>query len=229
MLLSIVSTLALTACGSNNNGGSATPVPGVGGGPGSAITTCQVGQIYHSSYGCMNQYNCPSGQGYAANVGCVAGTVVTSSMIYGGAYSTRLGGTISITNTQLYKNMLMYSGMCGQNISWLSYNIGYANCDSWMNGAALILESFDSTGMVNMRIQSGGNWTTGYSSMSLSSRGTVKPYNNSAGMVVLGVAYTGQDNGLRVISENGTMNSSTASVTLTYQGATFATGTIQRF
>jgi hypothetical protein len=220
--------MALTACGnSNSGGGTITPVPGAGGVAGMSISSCQVGQVYTTTYGCLNQYNCQSGYGYSSSAGCVPGTVVTTNLIYGGSAASSFGGTLQITNSDQYKKLLQYSGMC--NPYWVGWNWGSYSCDSWTNGAALVIDSFSSTGMVNMAIRAGGNWSTGYGAQQLSQTATAQPYNNNAGVAIIGVNYNNQDVGLRVISTNGTLSSSSLSVTLYYQQVPFATATLQRY
>jgi hypothetical protein len=180
----------------------------------------------------LNQQSCPSGQGYSTTAGCVAGTVVTESLIYGSSSAKQFVGTFTVSNSTQYKLMLKYAGKCDP--YWVSpfgsgFNFGSYSCDSWLNGSALIIDAYSSTSRVNVRIRAGGNWTTGYSIQELSQRAIVKSSNDSAGVTIIGVDYNDQDVGLRVISQSQTLDSSSMDVTVYFQGTAIGSASLTKY
>lgn len=233
MAMAIASTLAFTACGSSesNRGGVVATVPAAVPAavvPGSVPTSCQVGQVNTTQYGCLNRQSCQEGYGwYPASSLCVAGTVVTNNMIYGGPAIMNYEGTMSITNRDQYSLMLRASGQCGP----YAINFGSLNCDNYLSQPYIRISSYSGlNSTVSVQLITRGDWTSNYSYMTVSFMGTVQAYNGNAGFVIRGTYGNGVDSGIRIVAENGNMGTGyPVPVSILWQSGQIGAATLQRY
>ena len=256
--LALIATLAsFVACSQSDSGGggvAAVPQVPVGVGPtgtGVLPTTCQVGQIHHTQYGCLNRMSCQAGHGWLpGQFICVPGTLITEDMVYGTNYGNRFYGTMSVSNAQVFSNLMKFSGQCDPYwaTSGFYWGIGSMNpnnwsCNQWTNRGFLELRFFTATAngtAAQMYIGAGsppssfaGSWYNyiqpGQSSVGFTQSGRVDPINNNTGMIVVGVDYAGRDVGLRATINSGSQTSNSLQIQLSYQGQNFATVNATRY
>lgn len=238
----IASMQVLSACGNNSGGNSPAPAPVV---PpvGSPISACQVGQIYNPTYGCLAQYTCSQGYGWAPSINqCVQGQVVTMNDITGGNVGamTQFSGTLSVNNQSTFFQFLKYMGVC--DFAWAGplptqtggANFGTAACSNYSSAAYIdILASVTptiTTATIKITASGSGWWSFGTTAYIYTTQsGQITPYNNSTGMQIVGSAYNGQQTGLRLIVNSGNFNSPNFGLTARYGNVDFATANVQRY
>jgi len=242
IMLSIAVTAFFAACGSNDGG---SPVANTGvppavippGSGGYNIANCQVGQVFHPNYGCLNNSTCLSQYGSSfgwepISMTCVQGTLVSSP-----AGSAKLWGTMMIHDRSTFRNLLQFSGKCSVSQPWLYYSFGSANCENYDHtGYVSILQS--NQNQVTIYIGAGasgpsslntGSWTTGGAHLLIQNQGQIYPINNSAGVKIVSTAAFSLGGGISIEIPQGNLTNDNLNVSVRYQGAEFATATLQRF
>lgn len=241
VMLSIAVTMFFAACGGSGDGPVANTgvppamVPPIGGGYN--IANCQVGQVFHPSYGCLNNSTCLSQYGSnfgwePASMTCVQGTLVSSP-----AGNTKLWGTMSIHNRDTFRNLLQFSGKCSVSQPWLHYSFGFANCDNYSHTGYVSIIQFGQN-QVTIYIGGGasgpnslntGSWTTGGAHLLIQNQGQIYPINNSTGVKIVSTAAFNLGGGISIEIPQGTLAGDNLNVSVRYQGAEFATATIHQF
>lgn len=245
MALSVV----FVACAQNGGGGStAKPPTNPGTGPlGTNIEArnCEVGQIFVQQYGCLNRYSCDAGHGWIANdFRCVPGILVTEELKYGTSYGARFFGGLQVTNSSQFALMMKYAGLCDP--YWVGWNFGTAKCSTWTNkGGFVELRSFGGSvsNQATLYIGAGTtnpfmyNWTGGsmYPSQSYvvpyigySQSAKIDPMNNSTGMYITGIDYTGSNVGIKAVVETGKISDYYLNMKLYFQNVEFASAYVER-
>jgi hypothetical protein len=245
-LLAIGAAFAFTACGSSDGGGgtvAAVPAPvGTGPtGPGVVANTCQIGQVFVTTYGCLAQQSCQAGYGWLPGENrCLTGTLVTEDVKFGTAYGVKFFGSLQVTNANQFKLLLQNAGYC-DNPFFFYWGTGQEqyDCNYWVNrGGFIDLRSFGTatTALWNMTIGAGtsnpNTWqpyytNTGYKSVSQQARAV--DYNNSAGMQLVGVSSGGGEVGLRIRTDNGRPESNSFVLEVVYQNVVFAKATVSKY
>lgn len=250
--LSITVTFAFAACGNKSDEAAppapppTTSPPPIGGGPtGPTVTaqSCQVGQVFSTEHGCMfTSERCSSNEGWIpGQFMCAPGTLVTEEIKYGRpSVGGRFIGTMTIINQQQFNLLLRYSGRCEP--YQIGIYLGSARCSHWTSQGYIQMNVFGPAingGItdVNLTIGAGstspyginpyGNsqyyWNNSNLSLTVSQQARVFDYNNSQGMQIVAINYSGQDLGLRMVIESGRLSSSQFQAAVYFQGVHFAT------
>lgn len=208
------------------------------------VGSCQIGQIYSTQYGCLNQGNCPQSYGWAPSISqCVQGTLVTAQNVYGTALSTgRFYSTLSITNPAQFALLLKYANLCDP--YWTGWNWGAWSCDNYSSAGFIQLQYFstsnaatsNATLFIGAGAGFGGNYSYfqfGNSYMGFSQTARVSDGNNSQGMYIDGINYTGVNVGLKLVVANGNFirnpSLTSFSADVYYQNVKFAVATFSRY
>lgn len=227
-MFSGVATLVATStlmigCADNNNGGA----------PAAAVVTpaatCQVGQVYNSQYGCLNQQSCQSGYGWVPQQGlCVPGTVSNPTTA-----GTKFYTSLSITSRDQFALALQTARLCDPYL--VGGNLGNASCKNYSERGYLDFQvSTTSANQAYIVIGAGSsspnipnsNLTTGGRVLRMEGNVTLNAYNNNLGFI----AGTNQAGGIRLIVENGLPASANSfGVIVEYNGVEFARGTLTRY
>jgi hypothetical protein len=252
LIFAIVSTFAFAACG--KKGGPTAATPGYGpSGTNVDIRSCQVGQVYSPTHGCLNRNSCQEGYGWIPGESyCIAGTVVTEEIKFGTSYGARFFGGMHIHNTHQFDLLLKYAGLCDP--YWVGWNFGYYKCSYWSSKGGFVDVSFFNGGFsggttslnsANLFIGAGtsnpymfnpNNYsfslyglTSSTPYIGFSNQAKVVDYNNSSGMQVIAIGMSGHDIGLRAVVETGRPSSSSLVMKLFYQSVHFATVNAERY
>ncbi len=173
--LTLAVFLALVAIGCDKKKGGepattpTTPVTTV------SISDCSVGQIYNSTYGCLDQGGCDNGKGRVpedASSGagtCVSGTTVTASDVFGSS-KVRWGASLNITSKSTFRQLMKeYGGFCDPP-GWYYYVGPNPNdCEYWHDAGFIVIQAGagNSTNFVTVNVGAGsgepnGSAITGY-------------------------------------------------------------------
>lgn len=234
-------SMSVIACSKSGGGDVATPPPGGPTGTGVVATQCQIGQIYNAQYGCLYQQGCTQpNHGWVPGQGmCVPGTLITVDQVHGAGYGTNFKGSLGVSNRDAFSRMLQYAGLC--NPYWVGWNWGDANCNTWSTSGFMHLNIISGQNSGNFTIGAGTSNPDAYNpfygaltgfarALILNQRAKLYDYNNSQGMYVEGVDYAGTRVGLRGLVEVGRPDTSYQfDITLEYQGAVIARGTLRRY
>lgn len=242
--LSIAATMGFAACGSNGGGGDVANPGGVVPPPTATppmsqydIRNCQVGQIFHPSYGCLNRNSCQAGYGWVpGQFICVPGTVVTGT----GNSIGRFFGSMGAINRDTFEKALQYLGTSPIRCNYWTYNYGDAKCSSWSSAGFVFITQAGSGSEVVVSIGAGSPNPNSYNASSIYSGGSryigteffgsVQLYNNNQGIRIVGTSgMTGAPNGVTAIVNNGNLTSNSMQVQLLYQGVEFARANVERY
>lgn len=224
--LAVTSTL-LIGCADSNNGGAPAGGPIVG--PITPVSQCQVGQVFNSQYGCLNQQSCQTGNGWVPQQGmCVPGTVSTPTTA-----GTKFYTSLQITNKNQFQLALQTSRQCDPYL--IGWNIGNASCEHYASAGYLDFQILSANSNQAYIIIGAGSsspnlpnqdQTTGGRVLRMEGNVTLNPYNNNLGFI----AGTNQAGGIRLIVINGLPSSANSfAVTVEYNGIEFARGTLSRY
>ncbi|MBL7687146.1 MAG: hypothetical protein JNJ49_03855 [Bdellovibrionaceae bacterium] len=219
----VATSTLLIGCADNNNGGA----------PAAAVVTpaatCQVGQVYNSQYGCLNQQSCQSGYGWVPQQGlCVPGTVSNPTTA-----GTKFYTSLSITSRDQFALALQTARLCDPYL--VGGNLGNASCKNYSERGYLDFQvSTTSANQAYIVIGAGSsspnipnsNLTTGGRVLRMEGNVTLNAYNNNLGFI----AGTNQAGGIRLVVENGLPASANSfGVVVEYNGVEFARGTLTRY
>lgn len=219
----VATSILMIGCADNNNGGA----------PAATVVTpaavCQVGQVYNSQYGCLNQQSCQSGYGWVPQQGlCVPGTISNPTTA-----GTKFYTSLSITNRDQFALALQTSRQCDPYL--VGWNGGAASCDNYSERGYLDFQiTASNANQAYIVIGAGSsspntpnsNWVTGGKVLRMEGNVTLNPYNNNLGFI----AGTNQAGGIRLVVENGLPASANSfGVIVEYNGVAFARGTLTRY
>lgn len=219
----VATSTLLIGCADNNNGGA----------PAAAVVTpaatCQVGQVYNSQYGCLNQQSCQSGYGWVPQQGlCVPGTVSNPTTA-----GTKFYTSLSITSRDQFALALQTARLCDPYL--VGGNLGNASCKNYSERGYLDFQvSTTSANQAYIVIGAGSsspnipnsNLTTGGRVLRMEGNVTLNAYNNNLGFI----AGTNQAGGIRLVVSNGLPASANSfGVIVEYNGVEFARGTLTRY
>lgn len=223
-VVTLVATSTLTiGCADNNNGGA----------PAAAVVNpaavCQVGQVYNSQYGCLNQQSCQSGYGWVPQQGlCVPGTVSNPTTA-----GTKFYTSLTITNRSQFELALQTSRQCDPYL--VGWNIGSASCKNYSQAGHLDFQVSTSTANQAYIVIGAGSsspsspntdWVTGGRVLRMEGNVSMYNYNNNLGFI----ASSSSAGGIRLVVENGLPASANSfAVIVEYNGVEFARGTLNRY
>lgn len=241
ILLALSITAAgMTGCGKKSGTPAATPaaaVPIVGAG------TCLAGQVYHSTYGCLDRAHCYEGQGWVPTLNhCEAGTPITWDQTFGGTATHRWGYALQGISRRIFEQLMReYGGFC----DLYTWNWGAADCDSYSSKGYIIIQtSGPSATQAQITIGAGASapyyqhdfWSAymgADASFPMQFRATVSPSNNSLGLdfrAQLPSRSWSQTGGhLQVYVETGRLTDNVLNAEISYMNQPFATAPAERY
>ncbi|MCM2281373.1 MAG: hypothetical protein NDI61_05945 [Bdellovibrionaceae bacterium] len=231
-----------TACGNKNkNSVAATPVAAP---PPSGANACLAGQVYTSSYGCLDRAHCRDGEGWVPTIGqCVAGTPITWNQAHGGTATLRWGHALMTIHRDTFEQLMReYGGFCDQ----YTWNWGAANCENYSDEGYIIIQASNSSA-TEVQITIGAGASAPYSqfdywsaftgtnaSFPMQFRGTVYAVNAGTGMEIRAqmptrswTQFSGQ--GLSIYIPTGRITDNVLNAEISYLNQPLATAPVERY
>ncbi len=231
-------------CGKKKAGSAVAPAPAPL--PNQVPNNCNPGQVFNTTYGCLDRIGCPEGQGWVPTIQrCEGGQLITFDQIYGGAVARRWGYPLQQINRNTFEQLMRdYGGFCGQ----YTWNFGSYDCKTYSNAGYVIIQTASSGGAeLNMTIGAGTStpysvydyWTAyngGNQHFQMQFRAQVYPINNSQGFEFRSNGLAGTrswnavyDQSIRGVVNTGSLSSSSFTVELYYKGQLFGRAPVELY
>lgn len=243
VFLSVLTVMAgaMIGCGGKKGG---SPAVAVTPAAVSGVSSCLAGQVYHSSYGCLDRAHCQESYGWVPTLQrCEAGTPVTWDNAYGGTATLRWGASLQGIHRDTFEQVMReYGGFCDQ----YTWNWGNARCSAYSSKGYIILQATNANS-TELQITIGAGASEPYyqsdywsafvgtnASFPMQFRGQVYTVNNGAGLEIRAQTpsrpwsqMNGQ--GLTIYIENGRVTDSVLNAEIHYISQPLATAGATRY
>jgi len=228
-------------CGKKNSGSVSASGPTV------SVNSCQPGQVFSSTYGCLDQAHCQSGYGWVPSINsCQPGTPVSWNQIYGGNIGLRFGYHLERINRDNFaKLMREYGGFCDR---YNIVNFWNERCTTYAHSGYVIIQATNQSATeVSVTIGAGANspnnwmnpWLTiigQTQSFQMMFRARVYPINNNTGVEIRAYGLSGvnmwnavNDQSLIIYAQNNRLVDNRMETEVYYRGGFIGSAPVERY